>query len=113
MLPLFQFPNIAAWRTDKLGGPVDADAAQLPGVQEHQLVGAPKGGDQITIGAEQWPECLNPITECANSSWYVWTTRVRRAAQRVGHHRRRDYEITQLVDRRADSRDRLTSSTRS
>ena len=24
MLPLYQFPNIAAWRTDKLGGPVDA-----------------------------------------------------------------------------------------
>ncbi|MEY4796327.1 MAG: hypothetical protein RLZZ105_753, partial [Actinomycetota bacterium] len=23
---------------------------------------------------EQWPECLNPITECANSSWMVWTT---------------------------------------
>jgi len=28
---------------------------------------------QIVIGAEQWPECLNPVTECANSSWYVWT----------------------------------------
>src|SRR5262245_5738657 len=26
MLPLFQFPNIAAWRTDQLSGPVDADA---------------------------------------------------------------------------------------
>ena len=24
LLPLYQFPNIAAWRTDKLGGPVDA-----------------------------------------------------------------------------------------
>ncbi len=31
------------------------------------------GDGQIIIGAEQWPECLNPITECANSSWYVWT----------------------------------------
>ena len=31
------------------------------------------GDGQIVIGAEQWPECLNPITECANSSWYVWT----------------------------------------
>ena len=35
--------------------------------------GSPQGGDQIIIGAEQWPECINPITECANSSWYVWT----------------------------------------
>ena len=32
------------------------------------------GDGQIVIGAEQWPDCLNPITECANSSWYVWTT---------------------------------------
>ena len=33
----------------------------------------PQGGTEITIGAEQWPDCLNPVTECANSSWMVWT----------------------------------------
>jgi peptide/nickel transport system substrate-binding protein len=33
----------------------------------------PTGGT-ITIGAEQWPECVNPITQCANSSWMIWTT---------------------------------------
>jgi peptide/nickel transport system substrate-binding protein len=33
----------------------------------------PTGGT-ITIGAEQWPECINPITQCNNSSWEVWTT---------------------------------------
>jgi peptide/nickel transport system substrate-binding protein len=73
MLPLFQFPNIAAWRTDKLSGPVDKDAANymaFQNIREWQ----PQGGDTVTIGAEQWPDCLNPITECANSSWYVWTT---------------------------------------
>ena len=32
------------------------------------------GDGQIVIGAEQWPGCLNPVTECANSSWYLWTT---------------------------------------
>lgn len=32
----------------------------------------PTGGT-ITIGAEQWPECINPITQCANSSWMQWT----------------------------------------
>ena len=74
MLPLYQFPNIAAWRTDKVGGPVDSGRRQLPGVPEHQRVGDPNGDGQIVIGAEQWPDCLNPITECANSSWYVWTT---------------------------------------
>ena len=31
------------------------------------------GDGQIVIGAEQWPGCLNPVTECANSSWSVWT----------------------------------------
>jgi peptide/nickel transport system substrate-binding protein len=73
MLPLFQFPNIAAWRTDALSGPIDKDAANYQAFQniwEWQ----PASGDEIVIGAEQWPECLNPITECANSSWYVWTT---------------------------------------
>ena len=33
----------------------------------------PTGGT-ITLGAEQWPECINPITQCANSSWMIWTT---------------------------------------
>jgi peptide/nickel transport system substrate-binding protein len=73
MVPLYQFPNIAAWRTDKLGGPVDADAANYQAFQninEWTLT----SGDQITIGAEQWPDCVNPITQCANSSWMVWTT---------------------------------------
>jgi peptide/nickel transport system substrate-binding protein len=73
MLPLFQFPNIAAWRTDKIDGPIDADAANYQAFQNINEWTA-KSGDQITIGAEQWPDCLNPVTECANSSWYQWTT---------------------------------------
>jgi len=73
MLPLFQFPNIAAWRTDKLDGPIDADAANYRGFNNNSYEWTPKSGSQITIGAEQWPECLNVITECANSSWYQWT----------------------------------------
>lgn len=74
MLPLFQFPNIAAWRTDKLSGPVDADASNYRAFGNNLYQWEPASGDQIIIGAEQWPDCLNPITECANSSWYVWTT---------------------------------------
>ena len=73
MLPLFQFPNIAAWRTDKISGPIDADVANFMAFQNINQWTA-NSGNQITIGAEQWPDCLNPITECANSSWYVWTT---------------------------------------
>jgi peptide/nickel transport system substrate-binding protein len=26
----------------------------------------------VVLGAEQWPSCLNPITQCANSSWLQW-----------------------------------------
>jgi peptide/nickel transport system substrate-binding protein len=36
--------------------------------------GAPtqKKGGTLILGAEQWPDCLNPITQCANSSWMHW-----------------------------------------
>ena len=73
MLPLFQFPNIAAWRTDTLSGPIAQDAGNYQAFQ-NIYAWEKTGGDAIVIGAEQWPECLNPITECANSSWYQWTT---------------------------------------
>src|SRR5215211_3970304 len=33
----------------------------------------PKQGGSIVIAAEQWPECLSPITSCANASWLPWT----------------------------------------
>src|SRR4051794_5363262 len=33
--------------------------------------GAKQGGE-LVIGAEQFPDCLNPITQCANSSWLHW-----------------------------------------
>jgi peptide/nickel transport system substrate-binding protein len=31
-----------------------------------------KKGGTLILGAEQWPDCLNPITQCANSSWMHW-----------------------------------------
>jgi peptide/nickel transport system substrate-binding protein len=34
--------------------------------------GAKKGGS-VVFAAEQWPECLNPVTSCANASWLPWT----------------------------------------
>ncbi len=33
---------------------------------------AAKKGGSIVLGAEQWPTCINPITQCANSSWMFW-----------------------------------------
>ena len=26
----------------------------------------------VIFGAEQWPDCVNPINQCANSSWLQW-----------------------------------------
>jgi len=31
-----------------------------------------KKGGALVFGAEQWPDCINPITQCANSSWLQW-----------------------------------------
>jgi ABC-type transport system substrate-binding protein len=73
LLPLYQFPNIAAWRTDRIGGPVDADAANYRAFANNMFEWEPIGDSEIIVGAEQWPECLNPVTECANSSWMVWS----------------------------------------
>jgi peptide/nickel transport system substrate-binding protein len=33
----------------------------------------PKKGGTVTVGAEQWPQCLNPITSCRSSSWLFYT----------------------------------------
>ena len=72
MLPLVQYPR-SGWRTRR--SPVLARTRWLPqafnNVHEWEDV---DGDGRIVIGAEQWPGCLNPVTECANSSWYVWTT---------------------------------------
>jgi peptide/nickel transport system substrate-binding protein len=96
MVPLYQFPNIAAWRTDKLDGPIDADAANYQGFQNINEWVA-KSGDQITIGAEQWPDCVNPITQCANSSWAVWTTFMKVLNNAYDTTSTGDYKVTSLL----------------
>lgn len=73
LLPTFQFPKSGLYRTDKVGGPVEGDLNNYSAfLNIHEWTDV-DGDGQIVIGAEQWPGCLNPITECANSSWYVWT----------------------------------------
>jgi hypothetical protein len=29
----------------------------------------PVKGGSIVVGAEQWPECVNPINECSSATW--------------------------------------------
>lgn len=97
MLPLYQFPNIAAWRTDQVGGPVDKDASNYQAFQNIYDWEDTNGDGQIVIGAEQWPECLNPVTECANSSWMVWTTAFKVLPSVWATTADGNYEATQLV----------------
>jgi peptide/nickel transport system substrate-binding protein len=33
----------------------------------------PHSGGSAVYGAEQWPQCLNPITSCSYASWYFYT----------------------------------------
>ena len=33
----------------------------------------PHSGGSAVFGAEQWPQCLNPITSCSFASWYFYT----------------------------------------
>ncbi len=73
MLPTFQFPKSGLYRTDKVGGPVEGELNNFSAFLNFNEWTDVDGDGQIVIGAEQWPGCLNPITECANSSWYVWT----------------------------------------
>jgi hypothetical protein len=74
MLPLMQFPKSGFARTDKVAGPWTGELNNYQAFRNIHLWQDVDGDGQIVLGAEQWPECLNPITECANSSWMVWTT---------------------------------------
>jgi peptide/nickel transport system substrate-binding protein len=72
LIPLFQFPKSGAYRTDRVAG----NEANLNNYMAFKDLGDwtdLDGNGKIVVGAEQWPECLNPVTNCANSSWYVWT----------------------------------------
>ncbi len=72
LLPLATFPTVGAWRPDRVGGPV---AAELGNERAFDNVAAWEdvdGDGQVVIGAEQWPACLNPVTECGDAWWYRW-----------------------------------------
>ncbi len=73
MLPLLQFPNVGAIRTDRLANAY-GELANYRAINDWYQWTDVDGDGQIVIGAEQFPDaaCPNPITECSNSSWYVW-----------------------------------------
>jgi hypothetical protein len=81
-----------------VGGPVGGETANYRAFSNFSQWEDTDGDGQIVIGAEQWPGCLNPITECANSSWYVWTVLLPAPAGRVGHDQRSDVRDHELGD---------------
>jgi peptide/nickel transport system substrate-binding protein len=73
MLPLVNYPKTGVYNSTKVGGTVTANTANFFPLIDMQGWKDLDGDGQIVIGAEQWPSCLNPITQCGNSSWAVWT----------------------------------------
>ncbi len=75
LIPTLQFPNIGAYRTDKVAN-TQAELANYRAVNDWYQWEDVDGDGQIVFGAEQFPgpDCPNPITECSNSSWFVWLT---------------------------------------
>ena len=56
-------PVTTAGSADTVPEPAEPDAPSRP-------------GGEIVLAVEQWPECLNPLTSCANASWLGWSVLV-------------------------------------
>ena len=35
--------------------------------------GESSSGGTLVLAVEQWPECINPVTSCANATWTIWS----------------------------------------
>lgn len=62
---LFTFVLLAAACSDDDKSDTSAGSSAAPS-------GEQKKGGTLLLAAEQWPDCLNPITQCANASWMHW-----------------------------------------
>ena len=97
LLPLVNYTKSGFWRTEKLGGPVADETANYRAFSNFHQWEDVDGDGQIVIGAEQWPACLNPVTECSNSSWMVWTTAFPLLPAIWDSTAEQTFEITNLV----------------
>ena len=72
-LPTLQFPNIGAYRIDRLANS-QAELANFRAVNDWYQWEDVDGDGKIIFGAEQFPDssCPNPVNQCANSSWFYW-----------------------------------------
>ena len=92
-----QFPKSGFARTDKVSGPWNAELNNYTAFKNIHLWEDLDGDGQIVVAAEQWPECLNPVTECANSSWMVWTTKFQVAPGAYVTTNDGQYAVTNLL----------------
>jgi peptide/nickel transport system substrate-binding protein len=81
-IPLYAKPTYMVWNTSRLGADLDFNAGQggfSLEISKWEL----NGNNTLVFGAEQWPECLNPITPCTLASWLHWTALLPTMAQLV------------------------------
>jgi peptide/nickel transport system substrate-binding protein len=97
LIPTLQFPKLGIYRTDRVGGGVEDQLNNYHAFWNINEWEDLDGDGEIVIGAEQWPGCLNPVTECANSSWYVWTVEFKLTPGVWETTDDGGYEITNLV----------------
>ncbi len=53
-----------------------AAAAEPEGDSAGYAAGRDRPGGEIVLALEQWPECLNPVTSCANAATTLWSVLV-------------------------------------
>ncbi len=60
-----------------LASPTTTDAADItttvPDATSAPDPEAASTGGTLVLAVEQWPECINPVTSCANASWTIWS----------------------------------------
>ncbi|HMC36760.1 MAG TPA: ABC transporter substrate-binding protein, partial [Actinomycetota bacterium] len=58
---------------------------------------SPHTGGSAVFGAEQWPQCLNPITSCSFASWFFWTVQLETMPQMMRLSVDNKFEASPLI----------------
>ena len=58
---------------------------------------AERSGGEIVLAVEQWPECLNPLTSCANASWLRWSVTVHLMAGLMEYDERNNLRASPVI----------------
>lgn len=65
---------LAACSSDTSSPDAVPDAATTaPAATDAADSGDGSGGGTLVLAVEQWPECINPVTSCANATWTIWS----------------------------------------